>query len=477
LESITRGEYLTRNSTEILFINHSSLLVKYYNQESESRYLLLDPWHTKPAFGSWLPNFHQYVSPTYIAALGNKLTILISHAHDDHCDDELLALFDKETQIVTAKFQSGSVKRRMEALGFANILECTEEGLQLESLQINSFINREISFDDALYSISLTDSLIIHANDNWFQLSESIKSHLKDKISKVGESRTFYFTQTNSASGFPFTYPQYSQNVDRVLLAKVSKMIRSGMINASNLGLDKLYSYAGFANVYIKDLSYASLFTTSKFVNNIAIPFIEKLVDSPRDLTERVRIEEIYPGDVITIEPLGIRKAFVSSDDYSDNDILKKGRDYFETYKLLESCDTWKYTDGLVDKLHLQYFLNGLQEFAAQLIARQPSFKTLAGKSFEIYCQTSKHRVRIGFGGDFSPEQLPNKRLEVDDALMSAVLRGDVLFENLYTGYEGTWYRFPKEVYNRDIILTLVMYSYKYKNLLSKSYPGVKKLD
>jgi L-ascorbate metabolism protein UlaG (beta-lactamase superfamily) len=171
---------LSRNGTEILFINHSSLLIKYYNKEFQSRYLLLDPWHTRPAFGSWLPNFHQYVNPTYIAALGEKLTILISHAHDDHCDDELLALFDKKTRIVTAKFHSGSVRRRLEALGFTNILECPEEGIELESLQINSFVNREISFDDALYSISLVDCLIIHANDNWFQLSESIKSQLKD---------------------------------------------------------------------------------------------------------------------------------------------------------------------------------------------------------------------------------------------------------------------------------------------------------
>jgi hypothetical protein len=464
-------------STEILFLNHSSLLVKYYIEEYESRFLLLDPWHTKPAFGSWLPNFHQYINPTYIAALGDKLTILISHAHDDHCDDELLSLFDKDTRIITAKFKSGSVKRRMEALGFTNVLECTEQGLQIDSLKINSYINREISFDDALYSISLKDSLIIHANDNWFQLSESIKNDLKEEILRVGKSKTFYFTQTNSASGFPLTYPQFSQNLDTILLSKISKMIRSGMINALDLGLDKLYSYAGFANVYMKDSSFASSFTTSKYINRTIIPFIEKLADSPAEITEKIKVEDLYPGDVITINPLGIRKAFISSDDYSDVAILEKGQSYIEMYKLLESCDTWKYIDGLVDQPHLEFFLKGLEEFAAQLIAREPTFKSLTGKSFEIFCHTSKQRSRIGFGSEFDPEQPPTKRLEVSDALMCAVLRGDILFENLYTGYEGTWYRYPKEVYNRDIILTLVMYSYKYKNLLSKSYSVDKKVN
>jgi len=177
------------------------------------------------------------------------------------------------------------------------------------------------------------------------------------------------------------------------------------------------------------------------------------------------------------VQPLAIRKAFVSSEDYSDESILEKSQRYFEKYRLLESCDTSKYTDGLVDELHLEYFLKGLQEFASQLMVREPMFQSLAGKSFEINCVTSGLGLRIGFSGNFNPAQLPNKRLEVSDALMCAVLRGDILFENLYTGYEGTWYRYPKEVYNRDIILTLVMYSYKYKNVLSKNYYGVKKTD
>ena len=265
--------------------------------------------------------------------------------------------------------------------------------------------------------------------------------------------------------------------MEKPLLAKVSKMIRSGMVNASYLGLDRIYSYAGFSNVNIKNFSYSSLFTTSKFINEVVLPLIEELVDSPQNITKIIKVEEIYPGDVITVRPYNIRKAFVSSDDYSDKKILEKSQSYLENYKLIESCDTWKYTEGLVDESHLAYFLEGLQEFASQLMVREPMFKTLIGKSFEIYCKDSGLRLRIGFDGNYNASQLPNKRLEVSDPLMLAVLRGDILFENLYTGYQGDWYRFPKEVYNRDIIVTLVMYSYKYKNLLSKQYSNVRSLD
>jgi len=68
--------------TSLMFVNHASLLIK-----KGHRYLLTDPWYLRAGFGSWLPTFQQYVHPTYLAALGDKLTILISHGHDDHCDD------------------------------------------------------------------------------------------------------------------------------------------------------------------------------------------------------------------------------------------------------------------------------------------------------------------------------------------------------------------------------------------------------
>ena len=98
----------TSQKTSVMFINHASLLIK-----KGDRYLLTDPWHQRVAFGSWLPTFAQYVHPTYLAALGSKLSILISHGHDDHCDDDLLRIFDKDVEIVTADFNAPSVLNRL----------------------------------------------------------------------------------------------------------------------------------------------------------------------------------------------------------------------------------------------------------------------------------------------------------------------------------------------------------------------------
>ena len=101
------------------------------------RYLLTDPWYNKPAFGSWLPSFAPYIHPTYLAALGERLTILVSHGHDDHLDDRLLGIFDKKTKIVTADFTAPSVVNRLKYLGFENISTVCENETKIDEVTLD----------------------------------------------------------------------------------------------------------------------------------------------------------------------------------------------------------------------------------------------------------------------------------------------------------------------------------------------------
>ena len=57
----------------------------------------------------------------------------------------------------------------------------------------------------------------------------------------------------------------------------------------------------------------------------------------------------------------------------------------------------------------------------------------------------------------------------VGEAAFTSILRGEALFEDLYTGYNSEWSRNPADVYNRDIVMMIVMFSYVYKNRLSRS--------
>ena len=131
---------LMTKSTKVLFNNHSSLLIK-----RNGKFLLTDPWFQTPAFGSWLPTFPPYLHPIYVSSLKDKLTVLVSHGHDDHFDDKLLTLFDKDTRFVTAKFKSPSVKNRLKRIGFENLIEVDNNGTEVDSeFFIKSFIDEKI---------------------------------------------------------------------------------------------------------------------------------------------------------------------------------------------------------------------------------------------------------------------------------------------------------------------------------------------
>ncbi|MBU2180938.1 MAG: hypothetical protein KJ930_16065, partial [Gammaproteobacteria bacterium] len=60
-----------------------------------------------------------------------------------------------------------------------------------------------------------------------------------------------------------------------------------------------------------------------------------------------------------------------------------------------------------------------------------------------------------------------NKVCYVGESALFTILKGEALFEDLYTGYNAEWARNPVEIYNRDIVMMIVMFSYIYKNRIS----------
>ena len=456
--------------TEVMFINHASILIKRANS-----YVLTDPWHQKPAFGSWLPTLPQYVHPAYLASLGSNLKILISHGHDDHCDDELLGIFDKDTEIITANFSSPSVKNRLKRLGFQRITTVDSSGITISNgFSVKSFMNPIRSLDDATYTINTGNALIIHCNDNWFEFDKSTLAEISSECAKFTPKNIAFFSQTNSASGYPLNYRNFKDSEKQeILTKKVSAMIGQGLRNAAALGLSTFYSYAGYASVFVKDKPEylgLGLLPTAKFIN-------EKLLTdvASRELLAKIEVAELYPGDILKLSLGETQKAFVDSDDYSDDDIKSVTLRYYENYGIVDNCDTYRHRSvSTFDEKKLAYFLENLDRFAIRKVKSDGNlWGSVIGKSLEIVVEDLGISRRLIFGkglADGSDANPPNKRMSVSSAMMSEVLEGRILFENLYTGYEAEWERFPPDTYNRDIVMFIVMYSYVYKNTLSSEY-------
>jgi len=432
--------------TNLTFINHASVLIRY-----EDAFLLTDPWFERPAFGSWLPTFPMFVHPAYLAALGEKLSILISHGHDDHCDDELLALFDKQTPIVSSDYTSPSVSNRIKRIGFVNYRAASEVGLELGPFIIKSFRNDAISLDDATYSIRTPDALIVHCNDNWPLLSDHVRERLIEEVAIHGPRRAVLMSQTNSASGYPLNYRNFDRD-DRLarLVAKVRGMVRDGTRNTADLGVANFISYAGFASVFVKghpDYFEDSLMPTAGFIER----------HFAGDVAKGVKVLDLYPGDEFDFE--GVRQSFLGRA-YSDEAIKQASARFYALTGKVEACDSFRepakaeLAPGAVDG-----FLSSFDRFVRSKVDRSGFSTSILGKTLSIIVdEKSRHTVKFGTGLVETSES--NKEIFVTSGMMASVLRGTSLFENLYTGYNADFRRNPPDTYNRDIMSYLVMFSY-----------------
>jgi hypothetical protein len=439
------------SKTRLLFINHSSVLIKY-----EDRYLLCDPWYQQPAFGSWLPAPPPFVHPVYLAALGSKLSILISHGHDDHLDDPLLPLFDQDTPIISSDYASPSVKRRVEKLGLKNYHEANEQGVQIGPFHIRSMRNDDISQDDASYTIETPDALVVHGNDNWCQMPRPHVDMVSKLVQKAGAAQTIFMSQTNSASGYPLTYPQYNtEDQDQMLRTKVHQMIEVGLANCHAVGAKYFHSYAGFALPFVfgKDYHERMVYPDTDYIN-AQFPLLDE---------QGLEVVDLRPGDTWLFPE--VQKSIFAND---TQQLPQRSQKFYQQYGQIEQCDGYQNQGHFENHEGVCRFLEQFNHFVVAKVNKDGFNKSIIGKRFKITLEDVGSSHCIEFGKGLVSEDQCNKELIAQSGVMEDVINGKILFENLYTGYGAQWKRYPADVYNRDIVQYLVMFSYPWRNRLYK---------
>lgn len=446
---------------KMLFLNHASVLI---NKGDE--YILCDPWFEKPAFGSWLPNPPLFIHPAYLTALKDKLTILISHAHDDHCDHDFLNLFDKNTKIISSDYDSSSVMRRMKQCGFENYEDVSSNGIQVGSFFIKSFRNEDYSLDDALYTIRCDDGLIIHGNDNWRKFPDETIAIIREEVDIAGGDKTIYMSQTNIASGFPLIFNDFSDE-EKMLLLKhhVAEVITSGIENGEKVGAKYFHTYAGFAQSFVKGKeSYlkTSIYPSPKYINE----------NLPQETLNKIKVLDLYPGDTVNFKDMSVIQSFFGRDIF-DNPIREASQKYYVDYNKVNQGDSYKDFSKLSDEnlpLQLEHFLNGFNNFVVRKVDKSEFYPSIIGKTFSIEINELNLTKSIRFGEGIIESNYYNKKLILDKNIIKGVLLGEILFESITTGYLGEVSRNPREVYNRDIYLYITMYSYFYINVILRNF-------
>jgi hypothetical protein len=434
----------------IKFVNHSSVLI-----QDGSNFILTDPWYEKPAFGSWLPVPPTSIHPAYLLALSKTVenfSIMVSHGHDDHLDDKFLSIFPTNTKIIIPKYKSKGVVKRLENIGFTNIHEVCKNEANIGGFFIRSFIDENISLDDAILTIRGSDFFVVHANDNWQELNAGIFGIIKEDSKNFDKSRKVYMSQCNIADGWPNIYKDYDlKQKNDIHLKRLTNMIFHGLKNAENLSFGNFLNYAGHAAGFVKGkefLKNITSFTTNDFVSKIK-----------RTNNISINILDMIPGDSFSFSMVKKQFCGISLDVES---LKNSSYTFYESYEKVLNCDTYNSEpdSDFFWKESSSNFLNGFNDFVLRKIENTKFNEEIVG--FKIVFQSDSFHSQIIVGGE---ERHNNKTaiFTMSDPLMSELLAGKINWENLYIGFAGEVETVPKNTNIRSVVRWLSMWGYKYQ--------------
>ena len=81
----------------------------------------------------------------------------------------------------------------MKKLGLSNVVEVDKKGETINGFEIKSYVNKDISHDDSLYTIKTANSLVVHSNDMWQPLAEDFKRLITKDVNSVGKDKLTIF--------------------------------------------------------------------------------------------------------------------------------------------------------------------------------------------------------------------------------------------------------------------------------------------
>ena len=442
--------------TKLTLVNHSSLLFSLGRN-----FILTDFWNTTPAFGSWLPSALPFYNPTYLAALSyeKNFYLAISHAHDDHLDDDYLKkYFNKDMKIIINKFPSPGLFRRLNKLGFKNIISIDDKINKINNFEVISLFDNKITNDDACLVFRDKNYCVHHGNDNWPIFNKKNLVKLKD-FSK--NRKIIFASQTNSASGHPLTYPQF-KNKRKALNSKVKKMLICGLENAKAINANYFLPYAGYSKAYVKNHNYEYESFNPTFEN-----LMNLIPNKLKTKYKNTKILDLFCGGTIDLKNGKIETPFP----FNSTKLIEVTDKHIKGEGLIKHCDTYRIKSGKINLGQLNKYLKSFNEFVLAYLQRFPDFyPEVIGKSVQIKVMNhSKLKfssmIKIG-NGNLNDKVLKTdkaiKIFEVDEKLISAVINKKIPFDNLYTCYQSSVYRRPFKKYNRDITIFLIMFVYKY---------------
>ena len=457
------------------FLNHTCFLI-----EHEEWLLLLDPWPTSAiSFDGWLSNPPCFLNDKILSAFingynasnKNKLGILVSHGHDDHCDDSFLKSLSPNIEFFIPKYNSLGVKKRISSSGFNNIREiptAAKSQIEFGPFKITASLanfTAEHDDDNAVIGIFTDKYSFIHANDCSIPFPNYLIDQLKDDVK--GSPIKYFASQTNRANCWPHNYPQIKEDLsegefDNLVKKSITKTIQSALDNANHINADHFISYGGYT---------------------AAIPLLQQnppskqFLPTPNNIREldlnyqNIKLCEAVPGDTIETLTSLVNKPFwtrLSSLETISQHFLDN---YANTKH--EILPTKYYREDMMsEKILFESIMSYMEMFNEFLLrnfeGKLP--KDLIDKTFRITVNDLNKSITIKLGDKILKNgqevKHPNKEMVIDTAQARALVTGKMNFESFYVGFNGIFKRNPVDVHNVTLIGFLQKFAYVYQKRL-----------
>jgi hypothetical protein len=432
---------------KIHLINHTSFLIL-----DDNFAIITDPWYDSFAFHSWKSNPPSIYNKELILSILNSKKqsyILISHGHDDHCDDIYLNFLIKNSnaKVLIPEYKSkGFLKRVMqwggEVIEFKNLI--------LPEFELFSTIKEDFSHDDAIIEIRNDYFYLLHANDNSILFDEIDLDKFRKRI---GGRKSFYSSQTNLANGFPYKYLNYQNNMENNVKKKIIKTLEIIKANSSNLKIKNVISYAGYTSsgALLLDNIY-SFFPSPKNLNALIKEdlFIDYEVGDVLEVNSKSN--EYSISKLKNFLGVDIEKIAKSSTKYINNEYKILEKDLVDKYKKFKINEN---TVKLFLNSFKQYFLNNLNKFPEEKNLVRLNLNILKNK--DVLC-----RKEINLFETHHDELIVDESIFIKDYWFFAVLDKEVNFESLYIGQIAFFDRKP-DIYNHAFVHLLCEFGYVFQ--------------
>ncbi len=450
------------------FLNHTSILLQHDDYS-----LLLDPWPTESlSFESWKPHPPCYLDNNILASFinssNNKSGILISHGHDDHCDDTFLKKVSSLTPIFFPEYEGKGAIKRLKSNKLENITLLNEtERKVFGPFKISSFIISKHSQDDAVIIIDTDDYIFVHANDNSVKFPPELIKIILD-ISG-GAKKTFFASQTGIAHGFPVCYPQFGafndlDKVKKVAMEKNKITIQTAIDNANAVKANEFISYAAYS---------ISLALLDKYGEDI-LPVL--FVPTPENLKKldlkwgKTNLLDYVPGDTFDVKNNSVTRPFWLNNGFENmsSELQKLRLQSTKKHKEDLNIKAEQFSNYTSQDL-TKYTINYLKNFYDFVSKSKSPFKEDVMKSTLEFKIENEGSVALNFEDGSITSNMdftPNKRVTISRDDCWLLLSGIFNFESLYIGQYAKFERYPPEVFNKQLIMQLQIFGYIYQKRL-----------